>query len=62
MKVELSIKIYIFIVSFITGVLLVSGFIQLGLVEWWESFLTFIVIVLNCYLVTKKFKELTKKD
>jgi membrane protein implicated in regulation of membrane protease activity len=62
MKTETFIKIYIFIVSFITGLLLTSGLIHLGLVEWWESLLTFVVVILNTYLVYQKFKDLRKKD
>ncbi len=62
MKTETFIKIYIFIVSFITGLLLMSGLIQLGLVKWWESLLTFVVVILNSYLVYQKFKDLRKKD
>lgn len=62
MDTEKYTKIYIFIVTFASGILFSAGIMQFGEREWYDSLITFAVVILNIFLVKRRFKTLTKKD
>lgn len=61
MKTEKGIKLYIFIVTFVTGILFTTWLIRLENASFWDTLLTLSVLGLNFYLINKNFKQLTKK-